>query len=332
MRRFVIVALALLVLGGALFYFSLPASDGAAVPGYMEADLVLVGSEQAGRIASLSVKEGDVVAPGDPVFTLESSEERAAVATAKARLVEAEARLADAEAEQQRPREIEVLSAALERAKAMARQSALDLERARSLHEKGWVAKAVLDEAVAADESNQAAVAEAERRIGAAKLPGRSGVIDASKAGVEAAKHALEEAEKSLSKRAVFAPAAGAVEEVYFRPGEVVTAGQSVVALLPPENLKVRFFVGEPELATLRLGQTVSLSCDSCPPDLSAKISFIAREAEFTPPVIFSREQRQKLVYLVEAKPGPEAAKLTAGQPVTVMLGPVAEEHEPATP
>ncbi|ODS00543.1 hypothetical protein AUC68_14930 [Methyloceanibacter methanicus] len=332
MSRIVVIALAIAALGGTLFYLSLPASEGGAVPGYMEADLVLVGSEQPGRIASLSVKEGDAVAPGDPVFTLESSEERAAVAAAKARLVEAGARLADVEAEQQRPREIEVLSAALERAKAMARQSALDLERARSLHEKGWVAKAVLDEAVAADESNQAAVTEAERRIAAAKLPGRSGVIDAAKAGVEAAKHALEEAEKSLAKRAVFAPAPGTVEEVYFRPGEVVTAGQSVVALLPPENLKVRFFVGEPELATLHLDQTVALSCDSCPPDLSAKISFIAREAEFTPPVIFSREQRQKLVFLVEAKPGPEAAKLTAGQPVTVTLGPAAQEQDAVAP
>lgn len=111
-----------------------------------------------------------------------------------------------------------------------------------------------------------------------------------------------------------------------------MTAGQSVVALLPPENLKVRFFVGEPELATLHLDQTVALSCDSCPPDLSAKISFIAREAEFTPPVIFSREQRQKLVFLVEAKPGPEAAKLTAGQPVTVTLGPAAQEQDAVAP
>lgn len=324
MRR--VIVLALVALGGALFYMSFAKDDSGAVPGYMEADLVLVGSEQGGRIATLSVDEGDVIAPGDPVFTLESSEEEAAVAAAKARLVEAEAHLADVEAESQRPREIEVLSAALERAKAMARQSALNLKRVEALHEKGWVATALLDEAVAQDESNQAAVAEAERRIAAAKLPGRSGVIDGAKAGVEAARQTLAEAEKSLAKREVVAPVGGTVEEVYFRPGEVVTPGQSVVALLPPENLKVRFYVGEPQLATLELGQTVTLTCDACPPDLSAKINFIAREAEFTPPVIFSREQRQKLVFLVEAKPGPEAAKLTAGQPVTVTLAPAPSE------
>ena len=173
---------------------------------------------------------------------------------------------------------------------------------------------------MAQDESNEAAVAEAEHRIAAAKLPGRSGVIEAAKASVEAARYALSEAEKSLAKREVFASAGGTIEEVYFRPGEVVTAGQSVVALLPPANLKVRFFVGEPDRAKLSLEQMIRLSCDSCPEDLSAKISFIAREAEFTPPVIFSREQRKKLVFLVEARPDRHAAKLTAGQPVTVMF------------
>ncbi|MDJ0512391.1 MAG: HlyD family efflux transporter periplasmic adaptor subunit [Methyloceanibacter sp.] len=326
MRRFAVIAVALLATGAGLFWIAFQSQEDEGVPGYMEADLVLVGSEQGGRISTLAVQEGDAVSAGDLIFELESSEERADVAEAKARLVEAEARLADVEAEQQRPREIEVLSAALTRAKAMARQSALNLDRVRQLHGKGWVAEALLDEAMAEDESNQAAVAEAERRIAAARLPGRSGVIRAAKASVEAARHALVEAQRSLAKREVFTPVGGTIEEVYFRPGEVVTTGQSVVALLPPENLKVRFFVGEPDLAKLKLEQTVALSCDSCPADLRAKVSFIAREAEFTPPVIFSREQRQKLVFLVEARPDPAAAALTAGQPVTVKIAPDDQE------
>ena len=146
-------------------------------------------------------------------------------------------------------------------------------------------------------------------------------MIDAAAASAEAARHALTEAEKSLGKRKVAAPADGTVEEVYFRPGEVVNAGQAVIALLPPRNLKVRFFVAEPVRAGLQVDQNVELTCDGCPADLHAKISFIAREAEFTPPVIFSREQREKLVYLVEARPDGLSAELTAGQPVTVKLG-----------
>jgi HlyD family secretion protein len=321
MKRIVLVigglAMVLIVLA-----LATPANKNADFPGYMEADLVLVGSEQGGRVATLSVEEGDHVKQGDAVFTLESSEQEASVAAAKARVAEAEARLADAQAQLQRPGEIEVLEASLNEAKAMLQVSTNNLERAQALFDKGWTTKAALDDAVAQHDRNQAAVAEAEKRINAAKLPGRSDMIDAAAANAEAAKHALAEAEKNLGKRQVAAPADGTVEEVYFRPGEVVNAGQAVVALLPPRNLKVRFFVAEPVRAGLQIDQTVNISCDGCPPDLHAKINFIARDAEFTPPVIFSREQRQKLVFLVEARPEGEASTLTAGQPVTVTLGP----------
>jgi HlyD family secretion protein len=287
----------------------------------MEADLVLVGSEQGGRVETLSVKEGDSLEKGAAVFTLESEAQEAEVEAARSRVTEAEARLADTRQQMQRPGEIEVLEASLRQAKAMLEQSTLNLDRAQKLFDKKWVAKAQLDEAIAQHDRNEAAVAEAERRIEAAKLPNRSDLIDAAAASVDAARHSLEQAEKNLGKRKVFAPASGTVEEVYFRPGEVVNPGQAVIALLPPGNLKVRFFVQEPVRASLSVDQTINVSCDGCKGELPAKISFIAREAEFTPPVIFSREQREKLVYLVEARPAEATAKLTAGQPVTVSIG-----------
>jgi HlyD family secretion protein len=321
MKRGVILLLVGLVAGVVvLALFTLPANQDAEFPGYMEADLVLVGSEQGGRVLTLSVEEGNQVKAGDPVFTLESSEQEAAVAAAKSRVEQAEAQLADVKAQLQRPEEINVLEASLNEAKAMLQVSTNNLERAQALFDKGWTTKAALDQTIAEHDRNQAAVVEAEKRITAAQLTGRSDMIDAAAANAEAARHALAEAEKNLSKRQVLSPADGSVEEVYFRPGEVVNAGQAVVALLPPRNLKVRFFVAEPVRAKLQVDQRVALSCDGCPPDLHAKINFIARDAEFTPPVIFSREQRQKLVYLVEARPEGAATDLTAGQPVTVTL------------
>jgi HlyD family secretion protein len=322
MKRIALVVAGLVGVLIVLVLMTFPANQNADFPGYMEADLVLVGSEQGGRVATLSVDEGDHVKQGDPIFTLESSEQEASVAAAKARVDEAEARLADARAELQRPGEIEVLEASLNEAKAMLQVASNNLDRARTLFAKGWITKAQLDDTVAQHDRNAAAVAEAEKRINAAKLPGRSDMIAAAAANAEAARHALNEAEKNYGKRQVFAPAEGTVEEVYFRPGEVVNAGQAVVALLPPRNLKVRFFVAEPVRASLQIDQTVNISCDGCPADLHAKINFIARDAEFTPPVIFSREQRQKLVFLVEARPEGEASALTAGQPLTVTLGP----------
>jgi len=321
-RRVVLLLAGLAAIAVAIAMFTFPANEDAAFPGYMEADLVLVGSEQGGRVLALSVEEGAAVKQGDAIFTLESSEQEASVEAARARVQEAEARLADAKAEIQRPDEIKVLEAALNETKAMLQVATNNLDRARALYDKGWTTKAQLDDAIAQHDRNEAAVAEADKRITAAKLPGRSDMIAAAAANAEAARHALSEAEKNLGKRQVFAPTDGTVEEVYFRPGEVVNAGQGVIALLPPRNLKVRFFVAEPMRAGLQVDQRISVTCDGCPPDLHAKINFIAREAEFTPPVIFSREQRQKLVYLVEARPEGAAARLTAGQPVTVTLGP----------
>lgn len=318
--------LAVLILGviagiAALLISTYPANRETIFPGYMEADLVLVGSEQGGRVETLSVQEGDSVDKGAPIFTLESTEQEAEVAAARARVSEAEARLADAKQTMQRPGEIEVLNAALAQAKAMLQMSTLTLDRTQKLFDKKWVSQAQLDDAAAQHDRNVAAVAEAERRIEAARLPNRSDLIDAAAASVETARHSLEQAEKALAKRKVFAPAAGTVEEIYFRPGEVVKEGQGVIALLPPGNLKVRFFVAEPVRATLHPGQEVKVTCDGCQGGLTAEISFIAREAEFTPPVIFSQEQREKLVFLVEARPTGDAIHLTAGQPVTVNLG-----------
>ena len=322
MKR-IVAFIGVLILGaGVLLLAAHKTNEDGAFPGYMEADLVLVGSEQEGRVAELAVEEGDHVKEGDPVFTLESSEQDAAVAAAKARVTEAEARLADAKAEVQRPDEIKVLEASLAQAQAMKAQADNNLDRAQALFDKGWTTKAQLDDAVAQHDRDAAAVVEAEKRITAAKLPGRSDMIDAAAANAEAARNAFDEAEKNLGKRKVAAPVSGTVEEVYFRAGEVVKSGQAVIALLPPGNLKVRFFVPETVRANLQIGQTLHVSCDGCHDGLNAKISFIAREAEFTPPVIFSQERREKLVFLVEARPEGEAAKLTAGQPITVLLAP----------
>jgi HlyD family secretion protein len=320
-RAWLIIA-GLVAVAIAIALFTLPANKEDEFAGYMEADLVLVGSEQGGRVETLSVEEGDHVKQGDPIFTLESSEQEAAVAADKSRVAQAEAQLADVKARLQRPEEINVLEAALNEAKAMLVVSTNNLERAQALFDKGWTTKAALDQAIAEHDRNQAAVVEAEKKITAAQLTGRSDLIDAAAANVEAAQHALGEAEKNLAKRKVFSPANGTVEEVYFRPGEVVKEGQAVIALLPPRNLKVRFFVAEPVRAKLEIDQIVDVSCDGCPAGLKAKINFISRDAEFTPPVIFSREQREKLVFLIEARPEGETATLTAGQPVTVTLAP----------
>jgi len=91
----------------------------------------------------------------------------------------------------------------------------------------------------------------------------------------------------------------------------------------------VRFFVPEPVLASIDYGDVVKVSCDSCSPDITARISFIARQSEFTPPVIYSLEERSKLVFLVEALPV-KPDSLRVGQPVDVTL--TAQSNRPSSP
>lgn len=310
--RLGLALLLLLIAGGCT------ADNEARFTGYMEAELLLVGAEAAGRLVDLSVDEGDRVAANDPLFAVDADRPQAARAQALARVSEAEARLADARSAQQRPADIAVLEAAVERAEAALALSERDYERNRVLARRGFVAQARLDSARSALERDRASLEEAQRRIEQARQPARSDQIEAAEAALAQARAALRETEIGLEKLRITAPAGGTVEQIYFRAGEVVSAGQPVVALLPPDRLKVRFFVPEPRLAEARIGRIVAVACDGCPAGLRARIGFVAREAEFTPPVILSRDERNRLVFMVEAQPLGDTGRLSAGQPVEV--------------
>ena len=148
---------------------------------------------------------------------------------------------------------------------------------------------------------------------------GTQKAYDDAQQAVREAEARLNSAKTRLGRRKVASPATGTIQQIYFRPGEMVPAGRPVVALLPPGNVKIRFFVPEATLPTISLGDTVTVRCDGCAPDLPARVSFISRTAEYTPPVIYSLEERAKLVFLIEARPQhPE--KLRVGQPVSVLL------------
>jgi len=143
--------------------------------------------------------------------------------------------------------------------------------------------------------------------------------FDAAQAALRQAQAQVNTAQTRLARRSIASPVTGTVEQVYYRPGEVVTAAKPIVAMLPPGNIKIRFFVPETALARVTYGEEVKVHCDACAGDITAKVSFIAKSAEFTPPVIYSQEERAKLVYLIEALPV-DPGNLRVGQPVDVTL------------
>lgn len=287
--------------------------------GYVEGELLFIGPTEPGRVSALAVEEGTQVASGALLAKVEDDLQRADRDAAAAQLMQAEARLADARSPLQRPEEIAVLEAARQRASAALDQSRIDLDRQKQLVPKGASSQAALDSAQHQYEQNQAALDEAMKRIAAAGIASRREQIDAAEQAVVSARANLAAAEVRLQRRTLKAPADATVQTVYFRPGEMVPEGRPVVSLLPPGLVKVRFFVPEALLPKVAVGAPVTVTCDGCPP-ITAKISFVAGQAEYTPPVIYSREERAKLVYLIEARPD-DPAKARPGQPVTVLLG-----------
>jgi HlyD family secretion protein len=288
--------------------------------GYVEGEYARVGAPFAGTLEKLSVKRGDQVAAGAPLFALEQENEIAARRQAEEQLKSAQARLENLKTGK-RPPEVQTVEEQLRQAEASRELSVANFKRQESLYKSGFVSSAVLDDARTKLKSDEATVAQLKASVATAKLPGRPDEIRAAQADADAAASALAQADWKLSQRAIEAAQAGRVNDTYYVVGDFVPAGNPVVSLLPAANVKIRFYVPEPMLGRLKIGETVSFACDGCGNAMSATVSFIADRAEFTPPVLYSRDNRAKLVFLVEARVAQDvASRLNPGQPVDVSL------------
>jgi HlyD family secretion protein len=290
--------------------------------GYIEGEYVLMGPREQGRIQSLAVAEGQIVKAGDLLFTMDPAVAQRDVEEAKARLDQAKAQLADLTTGE-RTEEIAVREAAVAAEEATLAEAERNLLRQKDLFDRRVVSRAALDEAVARRDTARARVDQARKSVDVARMPARSEAIEAARRNMAAAEAALARAEWRLGELTVIAPGSALVERIVRRPGEMAGPEQGVVSLLPPENRKVRFFVPQDQRAGFEPGLRVGISCDGCPDGLTATVTRLADEAEFTPPVIYSVERRQKLVFAVEARPDSAAGlALHPGQPVDVRLAP----------
>ncbi|AMP09921.1 hlyD secretion family protein [Collimonas arenae] len=296
-----------------------PASDND-WQGYVEGEYVYVASSQPGRLDKLSVERGKQVALGAPLFMLEAGDEIAARRQALRQLNAAEAQLADIQSGK-RPQEQDVTRAQLVQAQANASKTAVQLHRDEIQFQAGGIAKQQLDDSRAAAEAAAAQVRQWQSQLTVDRLPNRTAQVRAQQAQVAAAQAVLDQADWKLGQKAIIATRAGLVFDTMYREGEWVAAGNPVLRMLPPENVKVRFFVPETVLGRLKVNQAVTLSCDGCQANVAAHISYISTESEYNPPIIYSNQSRSKLVYMIEARPAAaDALKLHPGQPVEVKL------------
>ncbi len=288
------------------------------VQGYVEGEFVYVASPLPGQLDRLAVQRGAAVKKGDLLFTLESGAEKAQRDEAERKLIQARATLEDVK-RGLRPTEIQSLEAQLEQARAAAVLSGREYTRQEKLLRTGVSAMQEMDRARSTRDQDDRRVAQIGADLKTARLGSRSDQVAAAAAAVRAQEAALARADWDLSQKSQFAPEAGVVFDTLYQQGEWVAAGRPVAALLPPENIKVRAFVPEGRVGSLRYGETVKVFIDGAPEPAVGKVSFISPRAEYTPPVIYSQESRGKLVFMVESVfDDATSAKLHPGQPVDV--------------
>ncbi|NOT42410.1 MAG: HlyD family efflux transporter periplasmic adaptor subunit [Alphaproteobacteria bacterium] len=287
------------------------------ITGYAEGEYVYVAAPEGGWVSELLVARGAQVRVGDPLFALDAETQVALRDQAAAQVRQAEAQLLNLETGR-RPDEIAALEAALAQANANRTLADAEFKRAVELNQRGFVSQAAVDTRRAQRDAALMQVKQTEANLALGRKGARSNEIGSARAAAEGAKAALARAEYALSQRRIRSKVAGRVEDTLRRAGEYVPPGGAIVQILPPQNVKLRFFVPERLRAKLSPGFVVGVTCDGCAKDLKGRVTFIASTAEFTPPVIYSVGSREKLVWMVEAVP--EGGALAPGQPIDVTL------------
>jgi HlyD family secretion protein len=287
-------------------------------PGYVEAEYVRLAAPISGTLTHVHLNRGDKALASAPAFVLEQENERSAREEAMSHVARAQDQLANLR-QGKRPDELAAIRAQLAQAQAALDLSNAELARSNRLVAQQFLSPASLDQARGAVARDQARMNEINAQLRQAVLGARNPEIAAAEQEVKAAQAQADQALWRVDQKTQRTPVAGDVVDVLYREGEWLPAGAAVLTLLPPANIKARFFLPQVQLGSIAVGQEVQLICDGCGAPIAAKISFIAREAEYTAPLIYSKENRANLVFMVEARPAvADAPRLHPGQPLEV--------------
>jgi len=286
--------------------------------GYVEGRLLHIAAPQSGWLVKLAVTEGDKVESDQLLFMLDTEQQRLHEQMAATQAAEAQATLRDLQ-KGARQVELEIIKTQITAQKARVEFARQEKERWMTTAAHDYASKSARDKAIADYDVALAQLKELQLKFKQAQLAARNDQIDAAKSRLQQRQINEQEQQWLTAQRQIKSLSAGHIEQIYYRAGEYLTAGKPVLSILKADERRVRFFVPQAKLSQLQLGQSVTVRVDGEQQAYPAKIDFIAREAEFTPPVIYSKDSREKLVFMVEAKL-PAAAQLRIGQPVDVIL------------
>jgi len=286
--------------------------------GYVEGEAIEVAAPVSGQLAALNVQRGGQVTAGQSLFALNAATTEAELKRLRAQLASAQAQRDDLAKARQRPPELDIARAQQAAARAEVTRTAREYQRIATLAQRGFATKSQLDAARAAADGARASLSQAQASEASGELAGRVDQIAAADAQIAAAQAAIVAQSRRGEEIAPLAPAGGLVEQTYFNPGEWVPANTPVVRLLPPGRVKIRFYAPQAAVAGLKPGSKVTVTCDGCGGPVAATVRYVAPQAEFTPPVIYSERARAKLVFLVEAYPDSGIERFRPGLPVEV--------------
>ena len=303
---------------GILSFFAPGLGDGGATAynGYVEAEYVYTSSAAPGRIVMIDVVEGTTVSAGDALFKIDDTHQITGLRAAEAQVEVAQANLENLQTGG-RSAEIDVIRASLDQALADQGLAQSNLERSRRLLASGNISQARVDADRAAVQSANARVAQLQAQLQVAELPARSAQQIGAEAAVEAAQAQLDDARSALADRMITAPISGIIDKVFYDQGEVAGAGAPVVSILPPDDLKALFFVPESDRTKVQIGAIFDVTCSGCPNGLFARVTRLASTPQFTPPIIYSREEVSRLVFRAEARLV-NAHGVLPGQPIVL--------------
>jgi len=290
--------------------------------GYIEGDYVYISSTVGGTVANVPVVKGDRAEAGALLFELDPEPESSIYRETLSQLRSAQALYED-KTRGMRSSELDSIEASIRQAEAALAFSTKEYERLKALYDKNVIGEERLDSAETAHTRDLATVAELRARLKTAALGARRGQIEAALNDVSRAQAALDRAQWALDQKRVFTPEPGLVVDVLYAVGEYAPPGYPVTVLLPPGKINVRFFIPEPELSTIKTGQRFDVLVQGYDAPVEGTIRYIFSEAEYTPPFIYSKDNREKLVFMVEGSFEPEIAEgLNPGQPVEIRLRP----------
>ncbi|PIP79718.1 MAG: integrase [Gammaproteobacteria bacterium CG22_combo_CG10-13_8_21_14_all_40_8] len=286
--------------------------------GYIEAEYLYIAPPSSGWLVQQSLQQGQKIHQGDLLFKLDDDQQQLQLNEAKLQLEQSNSKLDDM-TQGARPQEIAVIENQIKEAQAQLKFSALEKERFIKTADKQLSTLSQRDQAISHYEVAKARLAELENQLHLAKLSAREHQLLAQGSAVKAAESNVAIKQWAIDQRSVFSQQDGIIDQVFYRKGEFVQQATPVISLLLDESLKVKFYLPQSKLSQIKLSHTVNIHSDGIPNLVQAKISHIAKDAEFTPPVLFSQNTRNKLVFLVEAKL-PPSTRLNPGQPVDVSL------------